>query len=245
MLNQRPRRFWKQAAVIDDASVLGAEGFGIALDGRPVRVPSRRPLVVRSRALADALAAEWNAQGETFDPAAMPLTQLANTAQDRVGPLRAEIIAELMAHADSEVLCYRADDPASLVARQAEVWDPLLEWARSRFGCAWTVTAGLMPVGQGAAVHESLRAALEAMDDDLLTAFQVAAPLCGSPVLGMALIEGRLSAGEAHAAALLDELFQADRWGEDREAVQRRARVKAELEDIARFVALVREETVF
>lgn len=240
MLNQRPRRFWKQAAVIDDGTVLGAEGFGIALDGRPVRAPSRRPLVVRSRALADALAAEWNGQGETFDPAAMPLTQLANTAQDRVGPLRDAIIAELMAYADSEVLCYRADAPAALAARQAEVWDPLLAWAGQRFGCAWTVTAGLMPVGQGDAVHAAVRAALDAMDDATLTAFQVAAPLCGSPVLGLALVEGRISAEEAHAAALLDELFQAAKWGEDREAVLRRNRVKAELAEVERFVTLAR-----
>ncbi|MGC2857057.1 ATP12 family chaperone protein [Novispirillum sp. DQ9] len=240
MLNQRPRRFWKQATVIDDPAVLGGEGFGIALDGRPVRVPSRRPLLVRRRALAEAIAAEWNGQGETFDPASMPLTQFANTAQDRVGPMRGAIIAELMAHADSEVLCYRAEDPADLAARQAEAWDPLLEWARQRCGCVWTITGGLMPVSQGQAVHAALRAALEAMDDDILTAFQVAAPLCGSPVLGLALVEGQVTAGEAHAASLLDELYQAAKWGEDREAVQRRARAKAELEDVARFVALVR-----
>lgn len=240
MLNQRPRRFWKQATVIDDVSVLGAEGFGIALDGRPVRVPSRAPLVVGSRALAEGIAEEWNAQGETMDPMSMPLTQLANTAQDRIGPLRAEIIDELMAHAESEVLCYRAEDPPDLVARQAETWDPVLSWAKERLGCDWTVTCGLMPVTQPAEALAALRGALEAMDSPTLTAFQVAAPSCGSPLLGLALVEGRIAADDAYAAALVDELYQAEKWGEDREAVQRRLRTKRDLEDVARYLELAR-----
>ncbi len=239
-MSDRPRRFWKQATVIDDAAVVGGAGFGIALDGRPVRVPSRKPLVVPTRALAEAITDEWNAQGETMDPDAMPLTQLANTAQDRVGVMRGAIIGEMMAHADSEVLCYRATGPADLVERQADSWDPMLAWARERFGCTWTVTVGLMPVSQGAAVHAALRATFEAMDDATLTAVQVAAPLCGSPILGIALVEGRISAVDAFTTSLVDELYQAAQWGDDREAVKRRTRAQRELEDVARYLDLVR-----
>jgi len=239
-VSDRPRRFWKQATVIDDAAVLGADGFGIALDGRPVRVPSRKPLVVPTPALAEAITEEWNAQGDTMDPDTMPLTQLANTAQDRVGVMRDAIIAEMMAHADSEVLCYRATGPADLAERQAQVWDPLLAWARQRFGCTWTTTIGLMPVSQHPSVHAALRATFEAMDDPTLTAAQVAAPLCGSPLLGIALVEGRVDAADAFAISLVDELYQAAQWGDDREAVKRRTRAKRELEDVARYLELVR-----
>jgi len=240
VVNQRPRRFWKQAAVIDDCALLGTSGFGIALDGRPVRVPSRKPLVVQTRALAEAVAEEWNSQGETLDPDTMPMTQLATTAQDRVGMMRDAIIDELMAFAGSEVLCYRAAEPADLVARQAAVWDPLLAWATGRFGCAWAVTEGLMPVTQPPAVHVALRAAFEAMDDATLTAVQVAAPLCGSPLIGIALVEGRMTAEDAYTTSLVDELYQAAQWGDEYEAVQRRNRIRAELESVARYLGLVR-----
>ena len=119
------KRFWKQAEVIAEAG-----GWGIALDGRPVRTPERAPLAVASKALAEAIAAEWDAQGEDIDPASMPLTGLANAAIDRAAPDRAAFAAPLAAYAGSDLLCYRADGPAPLVARQAARWDPLLAWAR-------------------------------------------------------------------------------------------------------------------
>lgn len=241
MQSSHPRRFWKEATVTEAPSA-GHGGWGIALDGRPVRVPSRQPLILPSRALAEAVAEEWNAQGETMNPHSMPLTQLANTAQDRVMPLRAEIISELLAHAGSEVLCYRAEAPVDLTARQAEAWNPLLAWATERVGCAWVVTSGLMPVDQPAALEGALRAALEALDAPTLTAVQVAAPLCGSLILALALAEGRLGAAEAHDLAHLDEMYQVSLWGEDREALRRRANIRNELADVERYLGLVRAE---
>lgn len=237
MLNHSPRRFWKEAAVVEDAET---GGYAIALDGRIVKAPSRQPLAVPTRALAEAMAEEWNAQGETLDPRSMPLTQLANTAQDRVGPMREAIIEELMRYVDGDVLCYRASDPEELVERQAAQWEPVLEWAKERFGCAWAVTEGLMPVAQDQANHEALKTAMEDLDTISLTGLQVAAPTCGSLLLGFALLESRLTAVEAFEAAFLEELYQAEQWGEDREAAMRRGSMKGDLENVQTFLVLAR-----
>lgn len=235
MTIQRPRRFWKQATVVDHE-----DGCGIALDGRPVKAPSKRDLRCPTRALAEAVAAEWNAQGEHLKPETMPLTQLANTAWDRVPAHRAEIEDELLRHVEADVLVYHADGPDDLVARQTATWAPLRGWAAGRFGVSWATGCGILPVSQDAAVHDAMAAAVRGLDDVSLTALQVVAPLCSSMILGFALLEGRVTAGEAFAAAFVDELYQAEAWGEDAEAAARRARLRAELEDVARFLELAR-----
>ncbi len=235
MTIQRPRRFWKQATV-----VAFEDGCGIALDGRPVKTPNKRDLRCPSRALAEAVAEEWNAQDEHIKPHTMPMTQLANTAWDRVPAHRAEIEGELLRHVEGDVLCYYADGPDTLIARQRAAWDPLRAWAVERFGATWAAGSGILPVGQDGAVHAAMADAIRALDDVSLTALQVAAPVCSSLILGFALVEGRVSTEEAFAAAFVDELHQAEEWGDDFEAVDRRARLRRDLEDVARFLELAR-----
>lgn len=232
---QRPRRFWKQASVVEHE-----DGFGIALDGRPVKAPSKRDLRLTTRALAEAVAEEWNAQDEHLKPETMPLTQLANTAWDRVPQHRAEIEAELLRHVDADVLCYFADSPGSLVERQRASWGALLDWAADRFGARWQAAEGIMPLTQDAAVHQAMAEAVAALDHESLTALQVAAPTCASMVIGFAVVDGHLSPEDAFAAAFVDELHQVEFWGEDAEATARRARLRRELDDVARFLDLTR-----
>lgn len=236
MSTNAPRRFWKEAAVVE----LSSGGYGIVLDGRPLKVPSRSHLTIRERRLAEAVAAEWNAVGETMDPEAMPLTQLANTAQDRVAPMRDQFVEELLKFVDTDMLCYRAPQPAELVRRQRAGWQPILDWAAERFGCQWCVTERLMPEAQPDEVHEALRREVERLDDIALTALQVVAPASGSLVAGLALVEGRINVQQAYEIAFLDELFQADNWGEDPEAVRRRARILHDLERADAFLRLAR-----
>lgn len=231
------KRFYKTATVVP---ATGGSGHAVRLDGRPVRTPSKAELAVPTEALAAAIAAEWNSQGDTLRLADMPLTQLANTAIDRVGTLRPQMIDELLRFAETELLCYRAgDDQAVLRDRQRDTWQPLLDWARSRYDAALCTTAGLMPVAQPEAAMKALRLAVEQLDDWRLTALQAAAAPLGSLVLALALLEGRLDAEAAFAAAYLDEAFQIEQWGEDAQAAARLARLRKDVADAAVFLSLV------
>lgn len=227
------KRFYKTAGV---AAANG--GFAVTLDGRPVRTPMGAPLQVPSAALAEALAAEWQDQGEQIEPASMPLTQLANTAIDRVGPLRGAVIDELLNYAGTDLLCYRAEHPAELATRQSGRWQPVLDWAMTRFDAPLLVVTGVMPVAQPAETLAALRRAAEAYEPYRLTALQMATAASGSLVLALALVEGRLDEAEAFAASQLDELYQAELWGEDEEAAARRDRLKTELTAAAAFARL-------
>lgn len=234
--NRPMKRFYKTAEVVP----VDGGRHAVRLDGRPVRTPSKAELAVPSERLAVAIAEEWNAQGETLKLADMPLTQLANTAIDRVGGMRAQMIDELMRFADTELLCYRADDSQkALKERQDREWQPLLDWARTRFDAEFCVTSGLMPVTQSEQSMKALRLAVEQLDDWRLTAVQAAAAPLGSLVLALALAEARLDDAQAFAAAFLDESYQIEQWGEDAEAKARLDRLRKDVADAARFLALV------
>ena len=228
------RRFYKTAEV-----TVAANGFAIALDGKPVRTPLGASLALPTAALAEAVAAEWLAQGETIRPDSMILTAIANTAIDRVGMQRAAIEAELLRFAETDTLCYRADDPPDLVQRQHAAWQPLLDWAQAQFGAAFVHTRGVVPVTQSADALAALARALGGYDKHRLAAVATAVPALGSLVLGLALIEGRLVAAEAFALAQLEESYQNERWGEDDEAVARRARLRADVEAAERVIGLL------
>ena len=233
------KRFWDHAVAV--ASPEG--GHAVLLDGRPLRLPGGAPLVTPSARLAEAIAAEWQdaggAKGGEMSMEQVPLTRLLGTAQDRVVPNPAAMVEGLAKYAETDLLCYRAEDP-DLAELQAREWQALLDWADATFGAALTVTAGLMPVAQPGASLAALRAAVAAHRPEELAALGLAVPGLGSLVLGLALSSGRVDAAEAHRLAVLDETFQERRWGEDPEALDRRARVAADLALAESFLALVR-----
>ncbi len=218
------RRFY---ATVGTTAIDG--GFTVVLDGRPVRTPAGRALLVPSSGLAEALAAEWQKQEKTLRPETMPLTQLAVTAIDRVAGQRDAVIEAVMTYADADTLCYRAELPADLVALQCRRWQPLLDWAEARWRVRFTVATGVAPLSQPAATATALRATIAAMDDLRLTTLAAAVQVTGSLVIGLALIEGFVTADDAFALALLDEEYQAGRWGRDPEAENRRRDVRDEI----------------
>ena len=230
-----PRRFYQTATI---APVEG--GWEILLDGRPVRSPAKRPLVLPTEPLAAAIAEEWQAQGDTVEPQTMPLMQLAATAIDRVGDARDAIIAETAGYGRSDLVCYRADEPVALVRRQEEAWQPLLAWLAERYDVVLNVTTGILAVEQPPHALATFLRVLETSDVFGLTALAAMTGSAGSLVIALALAEGRVSDDAAADAALLDELFQAEKWGSDPDADRRRASIRADLAAAARFYRLSR-----
>lgn len=231
------KRFYQEARV-----VAAEHGFAVQLDGKPVQTPAKCPLIVERRALADAIAAEWQGQGITVGPLNLPLTRLVSTALDRVATRREEVIAEIAKYAETDLVCYRAEDPPELIERQRRIWQPLLDWVEARYQAALTVTAGITPVAQPPEALAAIQRGVAEYDSMQLVALHLATTACGSVVLGLALLAEKLSPDEAFAAAQLDESFQIERWGEDSEQTQRRAALKEDIALAARFAALLRAD---
>jgi len=201
------KRFWKDVTITADR--------GIALDGRPVRTPGRLALILPTDALADAVAEEWRAVEGDIDPRTMPFTGLANSAIERIAPDPASFAAGLAAWSESDMLCYRAESPEPLVARQAAAWDPLLDWARTRYDVHFTVTAGIVHQPQPPATLARLGEAVTARTPFELAGLAPIVTIGGSLVAALALIEGAASTDAVWAAAELDEDWQAEQWGRD------------------------------
>jgi chaperone required for assembly of F1-ATPase len=214
---QLRKRFYKHAHVDD-----GERGFAIRLDGRAVRTPARRVLAAPTRALADALAAEWNVQEERIDPLNMPLTRLANAIIDGVVDLPAAVAAEIEKYLASDLVVYRAEGPPGLIAQQARAWDPLIDWARETLRAAFVPAQGINFVAQPPAALAAARAAIPG-DPWRLGALNAITTLTGSALIGLAVLNGRLSAEEAWAAAHVDEDWNMGFWGRDELALERRA----------------------
>ncbi|GIL37801.1 ATP12 family chaperone protein [Roseiterribacter gracilis] len=214
---------------------------GVTLDGRPVRTPGRRALSLPTPALTDAVAQEWDsmAKGEEVDPTAMPLTQLASTALDRVAPQREEIITTLLRYAETDLVCYRTEEPPELAQRQRASWQPLLDWLDRRYGVRLNVAEGVIHAPQDPAMLERLADIVRGFDDWRLTALQAATAATGSIVVALALVAGRIGAAQAFSVAELDESFQIERWGEDPIARARREGVASDLDAARRFLDLL------
>jgi len=215
-------------------------GFAVALDGVPLKTPAGADLVVATRALAEAIAAEWEAQGPDIETERMPFTRLANAAIDRIAAAREATVAALAAYADSDLICYRAEGPAELVTAEELAWRPLLEWVRERYGAELRVASGIMPVAQPREAVARLAATLETFDEMMLAALHLATTGCGSLVLALALAERRIGAEEALALGHTDEAFQAARWGITDEHLARREALGRDIASAARFMELCR-----
>lgn len=211
------KRFYKEVGVTE-----AEDGFGITLDGKPIRTPSARQVVIPARALADAVAAEWAAQGEAIDPVTMPLARIANSVVEGVVDRVELVIEDLAKYFETDLLFYRAGHPEGLVAREAAHWDPVLFWAADTLGAHFILSEGILHVKQP---DEALRAARAALPGDpwSVAALHIVTTLTGSALLALALAHGVRDAGQVWAAAHVDEDWNTDQWGVDEEAAARRA----------------------
>lgn len=229
------KRFWKEANVAADGA-----GWGVRLDGRPVKTPAKAPLIVPTRAMADAIAAEWDAQQGVVQPATMPVTRAANSAIDTVS-VQFDTVADMIAaYGETDLLCYRAEGPGPLADRQAACWDPLLVWAADVLGARLRVTAGVVPVAQDNASLARLDAAVRGFNPFELAALHDLVAIPGSLVIGLAMARGRISVEAGWAASRIDETWQAEQWGIDEEAAALEGRKRQALHDAARFLELAR-----
>lgn len=229
------KRFWKDAIVTEVA-----DGWQVLLDGRAVKTQAGSQQVVASRALADALAAEWAAQGEDIDPQSLPLRDLADLAIDVIAPDRTGAVAKLLGYGETDTLCYRAEPDEPLHARQLELWEPLLKAAETRWDVHFERISGVIHRPQSAATLARLERVLAAQDDLMLAALTTLTSLTASLVIGLAAIEPGANTGALWAAAELEELWQVELWGEDAEAADRRARRFAAFRSAVHFAALAR-----
>jgi chaperone required for assembly of F1-ATPase len=222
------KRFYKQVSVTPER--------GILLDARPVKTPAKALLLLPNDALAEAVADEWRAQETDINPHVMPITGLANAAIDRMTP---EFTAGLAAYGESELLCYRAADPPELVAREAAVWDPILDWAQSRYDVGFTKVTGIMHQSQPAETLKRLAAALSAYGPFHIAALSPIVTISGSLVIALAVAEHRLEPDAAFDSAHLDELWQAEQWGEDYFATETRDAHRTDFLAACRFLRLL------
>jgi chaperone required for assembly of F1-ATPase len=231
MRSQRRRRFYEAASVGEDGAIL--------LDGKGVRTPARRPLAAPTHALAQAIAGEWQAQRDAIDPAAMPLTRLANAVIDAVVDRPDAVAQEIADYLGSDLAFYRADAPVELVARQAQAWDPLIDFARVEWGARFTLAQGVVHVAQP---REAMAAARNAIPREpwRLGAVSVVTTLTGSALIALALAQGRLSADDAWAAAHVDEDWTMAIWGRDEQALAHRAARRAEFDAAVKLLELTR-----
>ncbi len=219
-----PKRFYKQAGVEERDGQ-----FLLTLDGRTAKTPSKQPLAVSTRELAEALAEEWQGQGGEIDPSTMPITRIVNSAIDGVAPRQAEVVDDLVRYAGSDLVYYRASEPERLAQSQDAAWGPILDWAKDSHGARFTLGEGVMHVAQPDESITAIRKAVEEIRSPFaLAALHVMTTLSGSVLIALAHAAQRLDVDQAWAAAHVDELFQESVWGQDYEAMERRHRREAE-----------------
>lgn len=232
------KRFYKTATALPRAD----GQYGVMLDDRPLKTPAEAEFCLPNQALAEAIAAEWDAQQTEIRPLQMPLTRLVATAIDRTALDRTATIAEIVRYGDTDLLSYRAEQPPELAARQAAVWQPLLDWFRDRYDIQLRVTHGVVAVPQSPELKPRLEQVCAQLDPLRLTILHALTSASGSVVIGLALLTGRMDAEAAHRASLLDELFQAELWGEDAEAAARRSALLADLSSATGCLTLLENE---
>lgn len=227
---EKPKRFYKAVTVVESDG-----GFGVQLDGRNLRTPKARLMVLPTRAAAEQVAAEWAGQGETLEMATMHATRLANTAIETIGGSREGVAEQVSQYAGSDLVCYFAEDPAVLVARQAAAWVPLMARAAEEEGVRLERCSGILHREQPAASLARVREIALSLDDFALAGLAFGTSLFGSAVLAIALLRGWLGPDEAYDLSRLDEAFQEEQWGIDEEAAERTARLRGEARMLARW----------
>lgn len=227
------KRFWKAASVVECEG-----GFTVLLDGRAVKTPLRAPLVVPTRAVAAAIAQEWDAQQGKINPELMPMTRYANSAIDKVAPQFDTVVEIVAAYGETDLLCYRATGPASLIVRQNSHWNPLLEWANTDLNAALTATPGVIYIAQNPDALARLTAKVTALTPFQLAAFHDLVAISGSLILALAVVAQSLPPDQAWQISRIDEDWQIEQWGIDDEAAALAATKRAALMDAARFLTL-------
>lgn len=235
MSDWKPKRFWDAATV-----ELHVEGFTVHLDGRAVKTPAKAALVVPTVEMAQAIAQEWDAQDGVVDPSTMPVTRGANAAIDKVAPQKSQVVAMLAEYGDTDLLCYRAAEPETLVARQAAGWDPMLDWAATALDARLQTGEGVIHVPQHPDVLSRLYMALDAYDPFELAGVHDLVSISGSLVLALAVTNKAILAQEAWALSRIDEHWQAEQWGADEEASAQEMTKRAAFLDAARFFELAK-----
>jgi chaperone required for assembly of F1-ATPase len=232
---QQIRRFYKAVETVPAEG-----GWAVRLDGRTAKTPERASLVLPTEALASLVAEEWRAQGEHIVFASMPATRLAFTGIDRAPAVHDALAAEVARYADSDLLCYYAEAPRSLLDRQTAAWAPVLDWAEAELGLRFERAAGIVHRPQPPETLTRVRELAAGLDDLGLTALAYAAPLFGSAVLSLAVQRAHLSGAEAFTLSRLDEIHQEEAWGVDAEAAERTAAMLIEAETLDRWFAALR-----
>lgn len=230
------KRFYKDVSVSDGAF------YQVLLDNRVIKTPGKRALMLPTRALAEAVAGEWRAQGGTIDPATMPLTRFSNTAIDAVSAAMDDVAADIVAFAGRDLLCYRAEGPPELASKQSAAWDPVVAWALTSLGAKFKVIKGVMPIDQPAAALNRIAGALDPHEPFRLTGLHVMTTLTGSALLALAHLSGRLKGEDAWAAAHVDEDYQIALWGDDYEASVRRSLRRADFDAACEMLAALAKD---
>jgi chaperone required for assembly of F1-ATPase len=227
------KRFWKIARIETSAT-----GHAIRLDERPVKTPMKAELILPNLALARAVCAEWDAVGDDIDPMLMPITGLANAAIDRISADRDGFISAIAAYGETDLFCYRAEEPEILVQRQADIWDRYLRWAQARYFVTFTVVTGIMHQPQPTPTLARLKTAVAELNNWQLAAASKMVPITGSLVALLALIEGEVDAASLWPDLVLDELWQEEKWGADDFALKNRRDREADFMAAVRFLEL-------
>ena len=230
-MSEPARRFYQGVSVIERD-----EGLCLALDQRVLKTPKGAMFRAPTRALADAMALEWSAQGEKIMPSSMPLTQLAFAAIDWTRPAREERAQYVASFGETDLCCHRAEGPPDLVARQARVWDPLVAWASDTLDVNLPVVEGVVAAVLAPSELRKLKAHALLLDDFALTGLSQAAGLAGSALTAFALVHRKVSGAEAHGVATLDEEWSLQHWGEDAHARARLEGLRAEFDALGRFI---------
>jgi chaperone required for assembly of F1-ATPase len=229
------KRFYKTAAAVETD-----QGYAVELDGRSVKTPAKNVLNLPRQALADAIAVEWETQGEDIDAHEMRLTRLANSAIDRVVEHRDNVISEIAGYAETDLVCYRSVSPEELADQQAAGWDPLVVWVRERHGVDLETTTGLLPIEQSRACIDAVRAVVATYDAFSLAGLHMVTVSSGSVVVGLAVADDQIDGTAAWELSLIDETFQLTEWGEDPDATKRRAGLRDDIAAGAEFLRLCR-----